>query len=251
MKSPIAASKLMRSAALPAATHLLPSVLVLGQWWPGRLPPPRALPGGLCRWRGPATGRDEVALTFDDGPDPEATEKVLNLLDEREARATFFCLGERAERYSELVREIVSRGHDVGVHGYRHQHHLLATARAVRRDVDAAVASLGKILSSKPRFFRPPYGQVSGGSLAAAHQAGLETVLWSSWGREWVDRDPHSVAARVTRSLEPGAIVLLHDSDATAPRGTAAIGFEALHLVLDRIEDQGLKSVSLSQLTSR
>jgi peptidoglycan-N-acetylglucosamine deacetylase len=236
------------SLALAASAQLTPGVLILGQWWPRRLGQPAALPGGLARWRGPADGRDQIALTFDDGPDPRWTPKVLDVLSTYRYAATFFCLGQQARAHPDLVKEIVSRGHEVGVHGYRHRHHLLCPAGAIRRDVAQAANVLEVVTGAPPRYFRPPYGQVSGGSLATARSLQLQVVLWSAWGREWQDADPGSVAARVARRLRPGSIVLLHDSDIAAPPGTAATTIAALDRLAAVIADRQLKPVTLTGL---
>ncbi|MHB8330033.1 MAG: polysaccharide deacetylase family protein, partial [Acidimicrobiales bacterium] len=111
------------AAGLSALAHYLPSVCVLGQWSPV---PIRALPRGWCRWRGPGDAR-AVALTFDDGPSPQDTPRTLDLLDELGMRATFFVLGTQAQAHPDLVAEIRRRGHTVGSHGHRHEHHLLRT----------------------------------------------------------------------------------------------------------------------------
>lgn len=246
------ARRAVRSFAVPAAAHLAPSVLLLGQFWPERVPALRALPAGLCRWRGPDTGRPEVALTFDDGPDPDSTPRVLDLLDEGAMRATFFLTGERVDENRDLVREIHRRGHEIGTHGYSHAHHLLRTANQIVADLERAITSLERIGPDfRPRHFRPPYGQVSGGSIVAAHRLHLDMVLWSAWGREWADHSPASVAARIERRLEPGAIILLHDSDSTSPPGSAAVALEALALVTDEIAARQMTSVRIIDLLRR
>lgn len=239
------------SVALSAAVHAVPSVLVLAQWWPASLPDPGQVPGGLCRWRGPANGRPEVALTFDDGPDPRSTPPLLAALRRLGLPATFFCLGERVEESPGLVGDILADGHEVATHGHRHAHHLLRTRTWITRDLRRATATLGDVTGEPPRYVRPPYGQVSGGTLAAARRLGLELVLWSAWGREWADQDPSSVAARVGRRLRPGAIVLLHDSDRSAPAGTAATAARALEQIAETMSARQLKAVTLSELVAR
>lgn len=236
---------------LPVVAHLLPSVLVLAQWWPTRLPAPTRLPGGLCRWLGPRTGRREIALTFDDGPDPANTPRVLDLLDERDMKATFFCLGESIDLHPHLAREVHARGHELAIHGYRHQRHLLRTASSITADLRRGIASVERLADGvRPRHFRPPYGQVSVGSVIAAQRLDLEMVLWSAWGREWVDRSVQSVANRVIARLQPSAIVLLHDSDSHAPPGTASISIEALRRVFEVLEERRLRSVRLADLVA-
>ena len=120
------------------------------------------------------------------------------------------------------------------------------------RDLEKGIAVLDALGPGlHPRHFRPPYGQVSGGSIVAAHKTGLDMVLWSAWGREWADRSPESVAQRVAHRLEPGVIVLLHDADATAPPGTAAVALEALSRIIDELDSRQMKSVRIVDLIRR
>jgi peptidoglycan/xylan/chitin deacetylase (PgdA/CDA1 family) len=234
------------SVGAAAAAHLAPSALVLSQWWPDGIPDPRAIPG-VCRWRGPPNGRGEVALTFDDGPDPAGTVKVLDSLDRVRLRATFFCLGAQAESHPALVEEIAGRGHEIGVHGHRHCRHLLHTARYIARDLERCLDTMSG-LDVRPAFFRPPYGQVAGGSLVAARRSGLELVLWSAWGREWSDEDAASVTRRVERRLGPGSIVLLHDSGASAKAGTAARAADVVARLSETLAARRLSAVTMSEL---
>lgn len=229
-------------AALGAlATQYVPSTVTLGQWGPLR-----SLPGGLCRWRG-ATDRNGVAITFDDGPNPETTPAVLDRLDELGLHATFFCLGELVEREPALAREVRARGHRLETHGYRHEHHLARTPWWVARDLDAACAAMSA-LEVVPRWYRPSYGQATGATLLAARRRGLQTVLWSAWGREWATTDSHEVARRIAGRLEPGAIVLLHDNDAFGTRGMWKLGLAALDEVAGELEHRGLSAMTLDEL---
>ena len=125
------------AAAGAVAAHLGPSVVSLGPWTRARVSP-----GGWCRWRGPDV--PAVALTFDDGPDPSITPLVLDRLDALGLRATFFCLGEHADAHPGLVTEIARRGHGLGCHGYRHDHHLARSPRWIDTDLAAGIAALGR-----------------------------------------------------------------------------------------------------------
>ena len=204
------------------------------------------MPGGLCRWRAPA--RDpRVAITFDDGPHPVATPAVLDRLDALGMKATFFPLASLAERDPGMIAEISRRGHVVGTHGYRHDHHLLRTPRWVRRDIESAAAAMQR-LGTQPRWYRPAYGQATGATLLAARRCGLETVLWSAWGREWATSDPASVARRIHRRLGSGSIVLLHDNDAFGPKGMWRVGLQALDLVAAELDRRGLGTATLDDL---
>ena len=230
----------MACGAAALAAEYLPSVVTLGQWTPLR-----SLPGDLCRWRGPAA--PDVALTFDDGPHPEATPAVLEALDELGLRATFFCLGAEVERHPDLVSELVRRGHQVETHGFAHEHHLLRSPRWVLRDLRRARAS-AEAVGLGPTWYRPAYGQATGATLALARGLGLRPVLWSSWGREWTTDDPQEVARRILAGLSPGAIVLLHDSDAYGRPGMWRTGVDALRLVAEDLARRDLRAVTLERM---
>ncbi|RZS87344.1 peptidoglycan/xylan/chitin deacetylase (PgdA/CDA1 family) [Motilibacter rhizosphaerae] len=185
---------------------------------------------------------DHVALTFDDGPDSASTPAFLDLLAERGVRATFFLLGTMAVRHPGLARRIVDEGHEVAVHSWDHRNHLRhlpgpATREQLERTVDLLEAQTGV----RPRFFRPPYGALTAADLVAARQLGLQTVLWTAWGRDWEEQaTPESVAALVGRDLRGGATVLLHDSDCTSSPLSWHATLGAVPLVLDACERLGL-----------
>jgi peptidoglycan/xylan/chitin deacetylase (PgdA/CDA1 family) len=189
-----------------------------------------------------------VALTFDDGPHPETTPRVLAALDRAGAKATFFVLGAKAERHPDVLRAIASAGHSIGVHGHEH-HRLYAflTPSAVAADIARAVSVVEREAGVTPRWFRPPVGQVSPRTAAGAKRAGLPIVAWSVRGFDGVaSADAEHVAARVARRLAPGAIVLLHDAAERDDFEPAAIG--ALPRILERLHALGLSAVTLDQL---
>ena len=231
------------AAGLAALAHYLPAVCVLGQWSPVPL---RALPGGLCHWRGPATS-DAVAITLDDGPSPATTPRTLDLLDELGLVATFFVIGALAEAHPALVAEIRRRGHGIASHGHRHEHHLLRGPGWIRRDTAAAASTL-QGLGARPRWYRPPYGQLTARTLVEARRHDMEVVLWSVWGKEWAEPSAEAVMDRLAGGLEPGAILLLHDSDEVPPPGKAERTWGALELLAPELDHRGLRSVDLDTL---
>jgi len=240
-----ARSALTTAAGLGLATMALnyvPSVVSLGHWLPWR-----SLPGGWCRWRGPCVPK--VAVTFDDGPSPVTTPRILDRLDELGLRATFFCLGLEVDRHPDLVAEIAHRGHGVATHGYAHERHLARTPRWIEADLMRSLSALDRVGVS-PRWFRPPYGQTTLATMTAARRHHLELVLWSAWGREWTAPDVAEVVARVDRDLAPGTIVLLHDNDVDSPPGTAQRALDALGPIAALLERRGLRGVSLDELVS-
>lgn len=243
----------MRSVRLAAAlggaavvAQWFPSVCVLGQFSPLPL---RALPFGLCTWSGPSNRR-AVALTFDDGPSPENTPRTLEILDALSMRATFFLLGSLAEKHSGLVSQILAGGHSIGAHGHVHEHHLLRSPGWIKRDLAMSVKALGEAAGASPRWYRPTYGQLTTQTVVEARRHHMETVLWSSWGREWAESEPEKVLARVDRKLGPGAIVLLHDNEINSPPGTAALTHATLDLLARRLEELDLETVTLDELLS-
>ena len=175
----------------------------------------RALRTAICP-RLAGMGRpDHLALTFDDGPDPDATPAVLEALDRLGVTATFFMLGAQVARHPQVAAAVVAAGHEAAVHGFTHRNHLARGPIDVCRDVTHAASVVAAATGTRPTWFRPPYGVMTAASLVATRRAGLRPVLWTAWGRDWEDRSPAQVAATVRGQLAPGGTVLLHDSDCT------------------------------------
>jgi peptidoglycan/xylan/chitin deacetylase (PgdA/CDA1 family) len=163
--------------------------------------------------RGPRGARG-VALTFDDGPDPATTPKILELLAAAGAKAAFFVIGRKAEQHPELVREIVAGGHALGVHGYAHDRlFALRRARTLRADLRRAIGVLEAISGQRPRLFRAPLGHVSPPVAAVARELELEMVGWTVKSLDgWSGATLEGVLARVLPRLDDRVIVLLHDA---------------------------------------
>ncbi len=189
-----------------------------------------------------------VALTFDDGPDPESTPEFARALAERDIRATFFMLGSMVARAPGLAADIAAAGHEVGVHGYDHRYLTMRGPRATRSDLTRATELIESVTGTRPRLFRPPYGVLSGPALLAARDLGLTPVLWGTWGREWAPgATPTSVLQTLIRGLDGGVTVLLHDSGCTSPPGAWQAGLGALPRFLDECERLGLRVGPLAE----
>ena len=220
---------------------------------PGPAARPRRVPSfqqhrdTLDRWRRfPALERLEsgVVLTFDDGPDPDATPAVLDALRAGGAQAVFFLVGEQVETHPELARRVADEGHVVALHGFRHVEHDELGDEA-RSDLERGAAAVAAATGVEPRLYRPPYGRFSERSYAAARELGLTPVYWSAWGSDWEPIPPERIAEAVIRDLEPGAIVLLHDSPRYATRPSAAPTAEALPAILAVMKERGLEAVTV------
>ena len=253
----LAASAALHAAALPAllaapgAWPLVAGVLLADHLTLGLLalvPGGGALGPSVARLPAAAAARGEVALTFDDGPDPAVTPRVLDLLDRAGARASFFCVGRRAARHPELVAEIAGRGH--GVENHSHSHAAGFALRgpwAIRRDLLEAQAVLTAAAGRAPRFVRAPFG-IRGPMLdPALAGTGLQHVAWTRRGRDTVRGDPALVLGRLTRGLAGGDILLLHDAGAAPGPDGAPVVLAVLPALLARLADAGLRAVSLSE----
>lgn len=184
---------------------------------------------------------DGVALTFDDGPDPLGTPAVLDRLDALGWTATFFLLGSQVRRFPEQAKALVAAGHEIALHGDIHHSHLFRSPGDVVADVSRAIATVEDITGVRPRFFRPPYGVVTTGTLVAARREDVQPVLWTSWGKDWqAASTPERVVRKLSRTLDPGATLLLHDSDCTSTPGSWRSTAASLPLLAEELAHRGL-----------
>lgn len=210
-------------------------------------------------WLGPnwtrlpaaAAARHEIALTIDDGPDPEVTPQVLDILDRHGAHATFFCVGEKAARYPEVCQEIVRRGHAVENHSQHHRPYFaMLGPRGFRRELETAQNTLSQITGQRPMFFRAPAGLRNPLLDPVLAQLGLTLASWSVRGFDTRIGDAERVKHALLRGLRAGAILLLHDGNAArSPRGIPVI-LDVLPAVLESAAAAGLHFVRLRDARS-
>ncbi len=194
----------------------------------------------------PGRGTRAVALTFDDGPDPELTPRVLDLLDAAGARATFFVIGERAARHAPLLREMLRRGHLVENHTHRHPALFAAWGPwRMRREIAEAQAAIADACGRMPRYFRAPAGLRSPLLDSVLALEGLSLVTWTRRGFDTASHRPDRVLARLTRGLGEGDILLLHDANARRDTRGHPVVLAVLPPLLDAIRAAGLRTVSL------
>ncbi|MET9294269.1 polysaccharide deacetylase family protein [Streptomyces sp. NPDC003077] len=182
-----------------------------------------------------------VALTFDDGPSPESTPLFLRALDELSVRATFFVLGDALRHDPRIGHAIAGRGHEIAVHGWHHERPWYPTPWRDAHDLARAADLVQQVCGRRPRWYRPPYGILTGGRWAAARRAGMRPVLWSASGHDWTaEADGASVLAEITGSLRGGGTVLLHDSDCTSAPGAWHAALDALPELVSHCREAGL-----------
>ena len=237
------AAALLAVAAMPAAWPWALAAVLLNQAvlsGAGLWPRSRWLGDNMQRLPAAAIARREVAITIDDGPDPEITPVVLEMLDAHGAKATFFCIAERASRHPELCRRIVERGHSVQNHSQRHSHAfaLLGIAGFVR-EIGQAQESLTRASGQAPQFFRAPAGLRNPLLAPALHRLDLRLVSWTRRGYDTVQRDPARVLARLAGSLAAGDIVLLHDGNAARTRSGTPVVLAVLPRVAASLPARG------------
>jgi peptidoglycan/xylan/chitin deacetylase (PgdA/CDA1 family) len=189
-----------------------------------------------------------AALTFDDGPDPDATPALLDALDAAGVHATFFLVGEQLMHHHAIAREAAQRGHELALHGFGHERHAEMPGRSAADDIARGLGTFEAAVGRRPRFYRPPYGQFNEASYGACADLGVEPVYWSAWGLDWETLGPDRIADVVARDLDHGAIVLLHDSARYAPRESAFATAEAIPLIVERAAAAGVSLEPLGEL---
>ncbi|QRP47874.1 polysaccharide deacetylase family protein [Amycolatopsis sp. FDAARGOS 1241] len=197
------------------------------------------------------TRQPDVVLTFDDGPEPGGTDRVLSALSEHGASATFFVLVDRARRHRSLVRDVLADGHEIGLHGMDHRRLSRLPSAAVRTLLASATAQLEDLLGAPVRWFRPPYGAQTPAVWRAARRQRLTSVLWGPCAWDWLDRPPELLAAQALRGLSRGSVLLAHDGHAgpedgadDGPRPAFDRG-DLVRRVLAGLDERGLRGRSL------
>lgn len=229
------------AVALVAANHLF--LGALGLW-----PRSTLLGPNLVRLPQAALQRGEIALTFDDGPDPEVTPRVLDMLDAHGVRATFFCIASRARRHPELCRDIVRRGHAIENHSCSHSRTFAMLGMGgMREEIAFAQATLTELAGRAPRFFRPPAGLRNPLLDPVLHETGMRLVSWTRRGFDTRRNDADSVAARLADGLAAGDILLLHDGHSARTAAGAPVVLEVLPRILEAAQRLGLRPVTLHQ----
>jgi peptidoglycan/xylan/chitin deacetylase (PgdA/CDA1 family) len=227
-------------AGLLVANHVALAAVSL---WPRS----QALGPNLLRLPVEASRRGEIALTFDDGPDPAVTPRVLDLLDEMAMKASFFVIGRHARAYPELTAEIARRGHRVENHTDTHPLLFACyTVGPLRREIERAQDAIESATGRRPRLFRAPAGLRNPLLDWVLHRARLRLAAWTRRGFDAVDKNPAAVARRLLDGLAPGDVLLLHDGRAAGKGGNPAV-LETLPRVLEALAARGLRSIPLPE----
>lgn len=183
----------------------------------------------------------KIAITFDDGPNPQYTPKVLKLLSDFDAKATFFCIGKNVEMHPEILKSIHDQGHLIGNHSFSHRYGIdFNKAKEWTHEIDQTDAAIAKVIGTKPQLFRPPYGVTTPHLAEAIKQTGHKVIGWNIRSYDTALKNPKTVLNLITKNVTPGAIILLHDNH------------DRIEVVLEQLlqflKTQGYTTVTINEL---
>lgn len=193
-------------------------------------------------WRAD-TDEPVLALTFDDGPDPQYTEPLLALLAEQDVRATFFVVGERGVEHRDLLRRQVAAGHELGNHSWRHTDLAMLSRDETREELGRTCDLLTQVTGQPPAVLRPPWGRISGTAMHIAAELGMDVVVWDERLLER-ELDAAGNVAHVLSALEPGLVLLAHD----AGPGPHSVGVAAMPGIIRGARERGFRFVTASEM---
>ena len=193
------------------------------------------------------TDEKVVAFTFDDGPDETFTPQLLDILAQKELRATFFVIGKHVEKYPEIVNRIHAEGHELGNHSFSHPFLPLYTKSYIKLQLESTSVLIEETVGAKPAFFRPPMGLFTPSMLNAVAEGGMTTVVGDVYPRDPYKPGVDKIVERVLRRIEPGAIIILHDSG-TWGKIDRSQTIEAVAILIDQLRDLGYRFLTISEL---
>lgn len=194
---------------------------------------------------GTLTASKVVALTFDHSWGNTFTPRILATLKENNIKVTFFLMGPWSAQHPDVARQIVSDGHEVGSHGFRHENYGEKTESWIREDLNKSAAQIKAATGIMPVLFRPPNGHYNAQSLRITHELGYQSILWNIDSIDWMNPGRDVIIERILKNLKPGAIILMHASD--TPQQTA----DALPILLGKIKEAGYRIVTVSELLNK
>ncbi|MBD5634067.1 MAG: polysaccharide deacetylase family protein [Candidatus Eremiobacteraeota bacterium] len=197
--------------------------------------------------RGAPTTR-EVALTFDDGPNPPYTDEILDVLRRERARATFFVVGRAVVAYPQTARRIVREGHAIGNHTWDHAHLIVESDAAMRGELERTSAAILRVTGVRTDLMRPPFGARDFAVIAEAHKLGYRVVMWSvPLPRDWEQPGVATIVSRIVDNVQDGSIIVLHDGN----RGVLCSGHRVSPRVCDRSQEVGATRAIVATLQRR
>jgi peptidoglycan-N-acetylglucosamine deacetylase len=218
------------------------AVLTIAGLWPRSA----LLGSNMRRLSQAACDAQQIAITIDDGPNPQVTPAVLDILEAANAHATFFCIGKAVEANPQLAREIVRRGHTIENHSYAHRHHFsIMGLGQLRSEIGRAQDVISRVTGRSPIYFRAPAGLRSPLLDPVLQELNLKLVSWTRRGFDTVATDPSKVLKKLEKNLSAGDILLLHDGNAASSPNGKPVLLDVLPNLLASVRTRGLHAVSL------
>ena len=191
-----------------------------------------------------------VALTFDDGPSPIWTPKILDELKKAGIKATFFMVGNHVERYPEVARRVLAEGHEIGNHTYDHHVLLYYKMDELEKEIKAAETAIKNATGQTTRYFRPPKAWLTEAEKQKIKDMGYKTVLWSLNSKDWVTFHDKQITSYILRHVQPGDIILFHDSGGaiTTEGGDRSQTVKTIPRLVRKLKERGYRFVTISEL---
>ncbi|MFC0469081.1 polysaccharide deacetylase family protein [Halalkalibacter kiskunsagensis] len=191
--------------------------------------------------------KKRIALTFDDGPEDTYTPQILEILKEKDVKATFFVIGKMAKEYPERLKEIYSEGHAIGNHTWDHPHLPELTDQQFNETIQSTTAEIEKITGVKPDLFRPPFGEIEERQVELLTEQGYRSIMWTADTKDWSGVSAEEIVTRVKEEAQPGVIVLQHNYHVEGEFETV----EALPEIIDELHAQGYEFVTVPTLLDK
>lgn len=198
---------------------------------------------GKLYWAGSAQDK-EVALTFDDGPEDKWTPEVLDILKQKNIKATFFVIGKQAQKYPDILRRIYTEGHVIGDHTLNHVDLTKLDTQQIEQELEQCASVIHEIIGKSPRFVRPPFGFHNAAVDNIVYSKGRIIILWSLDTKDWTGLDAETIKARILPKMQNGYIILQHDGENAKLGGSV----HALPDIIDELKAQGYTFVTVSKL---
>ena len=187
-----------------------------------------------------------VALTFDDGPHKLKTEKILAVLDKYGIKATFFVIGENAEKNPDVLKKVANSGHEIGNHTYDHKSIYKLSDSTLSDDVEKCSLVIENIIGHRPRLFRPPEGFMNDTIASAVGKEGYDVILWKVDTYDWKGKSAQEISSNVLKTVKNGDIILMHDYIWRQSHTD-----EALDIIIPKLIENGYKFVTVSELIEK
>ncbi len=196
------------------------------------------------------TDKKRVLLTFDDGPSPEWTPKILNELKEANIKAVFFMIGHHVQKYPDIARRVVEEGHTIGNHGYAHSVMFYYTAAEIEEEIKYTEHVIKEVTGQTTKYFRPPKAWLRRGIKKKIKLMGYETILWSLNSKDWVSFNHKSITNYISKNIKNGDILLFHDSGnvSTTEGGNRRQTVKSISLLARTLREKGFEFVSIEEL---